>query len=404
MIAINRRRIQSQTYKYQCDSLNFDGTTYTNLDYKADQNTSVEVVFSINSGSAAQTRIFCGGGSSSGIWYDMYVNANGKLTCAFGEAYPSDIDGADGLIHSLFLDGYNRKAYVDGVLYAELDSVTGSSTQAMCVGAHGSNPKFLGKIYSVRIWQSGNLMCNFVPVLNEDNIPALYDKISGKIYIAANPQGTSINYIFKNMVNSQYAAKLDSTATWPVDMLCGLHESSNVNYSLRIKFKVGDQSNPKDTVFNAMWENGPSGYPGEVFRVGSGNNTTNVDFDLGPAGGVYDGFEHSSTVITNIGTVLDTTINVTAQNVPTHNKSSFLFGSFDANNNPFRLGKDVHIKYVRLIHNGVKVREIYVKPLYQINSQGNVGAVAAYCLYDVVSDCVLISKNGTYLIRGDKLT
>ena len=80
-------------------------------------------------------------------------------------------------------------AWVDGVLKYSNVSFTGTyisgTPQAIFGDAYDSSTvKELtsSKVYSLKMWQNGELVRNFIPVLDANGVPCMYDKTNDKYY------------------------------------------------------------------------------------------------------------------------------------------------------------------------------------------------------------------------------
>lgn len=41
---------------------------------------------------------------------------------------------------------------------------------------------FVGKVYGCKVWQDSVLVRDFIPVLDWNNVPCMYDKVSGELF------------------------------------------------------------------------------------------------------------------------------------------------------------------------------------------------------------------------------
>lgn len=64
------------------------------------------------------------------------------------------------------------------------------------VGDENGNP-FIGRIYYAKIWDNDILIRDFIPVIDGNNIPCMYDKIEGKFYHNVNAD----NFIAGPVIN-----------------------------------------------------------------------------------------------------------------------------------------------------------------------------------------------------------
>lgn len=80
---------------------------------------------------------------------------------------------------------FGNKAYFNG---AETNTLTRrNSTMTLFLFAYhhengtGSIQSAV-RMYSFKIWDSGNLIRDFIPVLDMDDVPCMYDKVSGELF------------------------------------------------------------------------------------------------------------------------------------------------------------------------------------------------------------------------------
>lgn len=68
----------------------------------------------------------------------------------------------------------------------DLPSEFQNSLYMFCLNSQGSGTLapdyFTGKIYYVKIWDGDNLLRDYIPVLDENGTPAMYDRVSGQLF------------------------------------------------------------------------------------------------------------------------------------------------------------------------------------------------------------------------------
>ena len=106
--------------------------------------------------------------------------------------------------------------YVDGTKIANFNTTTSFTTDGtiMLFGFTGLERNYLiGKMYCCKIWDNGTLVRDFIPVLDNLKIPALFDKVYKKLYYNA---GTGqFNYGYNDYKCE--LAYLESTSTQYID-------------------------------------------------------------------------------------------------------------------------------------------------------------------------------------------
>lgn len=93
----------------------------------------------------------------------------------------------------------------------------------------GSNGLFHGKIYSCKIYDNNTLVRDFIPVLDDNDVPCLYDNVTNQFYYN---QGTgNFTYVEKKFKKIMY---LESSGTQYIDT--GVYGGSNTR--IKMKFQM----------------------------------------------------------------------------------------------------------------------------------------------------------------------
>ena len=165
------------------------GTQYIDTGYKANINTKI-ILEAAYSGSATGTNYqqITGGRNS--------YHASSAIQCA----YRTDTElvlvdygtsGTSNYISVPRLEKFtvqiaNQNIKVNDTAYTQLGTFSGTSNYSLWIfddNASGSTEKnFTGKIYSYKIFENDTIIHNFVPALDTNNTPCLYDKVEGKFY------------------------------------------------------------------------------------------------------------------------------------------------------------------------------------------------------------------------------
>jgi hypothetical protein len=167
-------------YKLELPYIQSNGTQFIKTGLFPNQNYGVEVVYQTTSANAN-----CGLAGCDKAW-----GSNGfalfHLGLEYGNNKKSDLTTNDGKMHTLSLD--RGVAKLDG---NQIWSVSGTFTTAYEMyifatnRAGAVNQPFVGKIYSCKVWDNGTLIRDYIPVLDWDNVPCLYDKVTRKLYYNA---------------------------------------------------------------------------------------------------------------------------------------------------------------------------------------------------------------------------
>ena len=159
------------------DSLAFNGTQYIVTDFKPTNNTRIEIDFKRTDtsgqkflfGSRSADKQFTLGYYSTTVAYPMFGSTTGSL---------SDSGATANEIHtaSLGQDGY----YLDGECKKVFDTMNFTGIYDLYIGAANLNGSvdtrmFIGNIYAVRIYESGELVHELLPALSSEGDSGMYD-------------------------------------------------------------------------------------------------------------------------------------------------------------------------------------------------------------------------------------
>ena len=188
---------RKQKYKREVAYLESTGTQWIDTGYCPNGETAVECKFQFVGTPAVQTRPFgsnrSGTGTGSKMSLDMYVSSSGDIRYSFGlqdsgagkwtQFLPQTFP--DENIHTWYMDK-NIVKYDD----AEAKTAVGTVAQSTfpvylfwCnLNGQGTIQSFVGKIYHTKIWENGILVRDFIPVLDWNDVPCMYDKVSDELF------------------------------------------------------------------------------------------------------------------------------------------------------------------------------------------------------------------------------
>lgn len=91
----------------------------------------------------------------------------------------------------IMVEAYQGTVKIDGVVEIQITSGTGSmSSPLKLFSMSSSHPSYIN-LYSCKIYEEDNLKFDFIPVLDENGLPCLYDKVS-ETYFYNTGSGTFI--------------------------------------------------------------------------------------------------------------------------------------------------------------------------------------------------------------------
>ena len=89
-------------------------------------------------------------------------------------------------IHEVFTIGLSgNQAYFNGVETNTLQRKNAALTLFLFAYHHTNDTGSINtaiRMYSFRIWDGGNIIRDFIPVLDLDDVPCMYDKVSGALF------------------------------------------------------------------------------------------------------------------------------------------------------------------------------------------------------------------------------
>lgn len=121
------------------------------------------------------------------MFNEVWSNSAGEYYVRIGATHPTqrskilqlELDKRYTIVHDNL--GSDFLNYVNGKLVLSLDKLQTSKNETIGLG-HRSGGGLKGKIYNVKFWDDRGLVRDFIPVLDSNNKPALYDKVEEKFY------------------------------------------------------------------------------------------------------------------------------------------------------------------------------------------------------------------------------
>ena len=139
----------------------------------------------------------------------------------------------------------DNKIYADDVLLTEFTKDLNTSNRMLLYSGDGVN-RYPNMIYFCKLWEpnSGLLVRDFIPVLDWDMKPCMYDKISGKLFYNQNTSGDDFSYGRE----IHYVDYLESTGTQYIDTGVKLTN----NYSVELDYQLTQASQSRAGLFGAL--------------------------------------------------------------------------------------------------------------------------------------------------------
>lgn len=122
--------------------------------------------------------------STKGAYYSVYVGNTNKYSYSWGngyENYETPLADTNRHVYDVSINGF----YLDDVL---LGTVTGTentpSKTNFLFWANSTSRKFVGKIYSAKIYEGDTLVRDFVPCYRKsDNVAGMYDLVTETFFV-----------------------------------------------------------------------------------------------------------------------------------------------------------------------------------------------------------------------------
>lgn len=255
------------------------GGQYIDTGYAANLNTAVEVTFQTNSGNKWLFGSRTSGGaantyaihvsSMNSIWFQM---ANDSSSTQFSTSNFSN--------KQTTITVNKDAAYLNGTQIGTVGRTSfGENTLSLYLGVinangSGTDRPFVGKIYSSRIWDNGELVRFFVPARDKDGNIGFYDLVTKQMYLNAGTgnfaYGHSINYIVNGGTIDADAPKTFVSSNLPIT----LPVPTRAGYEFGGWFLSSDFSGAAQTTI-------PAGTDSNVYVYAKWIKTYNITYHLG---------------------------------------------------------------------------------------------------------------------------
>ena len=255
------------------------GGQYIDTGYVANLNTAVEVTFQTSSGNKWLFGSRTTGGASNTyavhvssmntIWFQM---ANDSSSTQFSVGNIKDKQST--------LTVNKDAAYLNGTRIGTVGrSSFGDNTLSLYLGVinangSGTDRPFVGKIYSMRIWDNGELARFFVPARDKDGNVGFFDLVTKQMYLNAGSgsfaYGHSINYIANGGTIDASAPKTFVSSDLPIT----LPTPTRTGYEFGGWFLSADFSGAAQTTI-------PAGTDSNVYVYAKWIKTYNIIYHLG---------------------------------------------------------------------------------------------------------------------------
>ncbi|MBR4856962.1 MAG: hypothetical protein IKU94_10110 [Bacteroidaceae bacterium] len=180
---------QSKVYKTELAYLEGTGTQWINTGiHPTDSSIKSEVKIAYSSTSTGQ---LMGAGTAGTERFNFGVES-GRFRFGFGRSWfdaNSEVKTPDTEPHIWVLDAEAQAGYIDGVEQKTTNTYLPGGSRAFVLFARGSSTnsaengnRTKGKLYYAKLWNAGTLVRDLIPVLDWNDRPCMYDKVSGELF------------------------------------------------------------------------------------------------------------------------------------------------------------------------------------------------------------------------------
>lgn len=179
---------QKKMYKTELAYLESTGTQYIDTNFFADDACGFEIKQQKATVDGDLISIgTCGTGDSR--WCCNITRSGNFLSWNTANSIKSVVDTNDHVYSMNYLN--DRKRCMDGVEYTPISTTLSANASMYPVALFGvtwrsatasAGSRWRGKIYYARITQGENVVRDFIPVLDWDDRPCMYDKVTGELF------------------------------------------------------------------------------------------------------------------------------------------------------------------------------------------------------------------------------
>lgn len=173
------------------------GTQYIDTGFKPNNNSKVEINMYYKKGTSSNVGMFLYGARNEGAvaMFGCYIDASTDLShgdrveARYGTQNASRLSISNASRHYFIQD--KNKFIIDNSTTQTLNTATFQTNYNMTIfamntgGTVGTYTLNGNRLYYMRIYDNGNLVRDFIPVLDSNNVPCLYDKVTKSFFYNA---------------------------------------------------------------------------------------------------------------------------------------------------------------------------------------------------------------------------
>lgn len=172
-------------YDAQVEYIATDGNQYIDLGIIG--NAATDALYIDFQATTAKTQARLIAANRTAAPCQIYVNGSGKAGYRQASSWggPAIPDEFGTTRHTWLCDYLNLRNTIDGADYAMDTASTGTSyTSLLLAGPYTNQNKFVGRIYACKIYRSGTLLLDLIPV-RIGTVGQMYDRVSGAFFTNA---------------------------------------------------------------------------------------------------------------------------------------------------------------------------------------------------------------------------
>lgn len=179
---------ETKPYKTELEYIESTGTQWISTGIFPNDNTiKLEVKVAYNNTSTGQ---LMGSGTSGNERFNFGIESS-RFRFGFGGSWfnaNSEVLEPDTNPHVWILDANTRVGSIDGVTETTNNTYIPTGSRAIVLFARGtssvaeSGNRIKGKIYYAKVWNKGELVRDFIPVLDMNDVPCMYDKVTDELF------------------------------------------------------------------------------------------------------------------------------------------------------------------------------------------------------------------------------
>lgn len=358
----------SKPYKQELEYIESTGTQYIDVLFVPNQNTRVVMDAQLTSSASSQFYFSArtsGGQQNFGFLY----NGSGVARSDYGE---SKVTMSLNATTRVLIDKNKNVCTVNGTVLTNVASTfTCPNNLALFASLDSGNALYFSSmiLYSCQIYDNGTLIRDYIPVLDWNNNPCLYDKINKRFYYNAGTGAFMCDYSANLPTGYTLANYIQSSGTQRIDT--GIAYNANNEYVIETECKVTSG----DGTYSGWNAGGAFGVASGKWSNGAANGSISATTFTKVTITIQSGSSTNSIMVLNQNGTTET-ITRTHPSIASYATTNYPIFAYTNNSGGILGYISMQCKYLRLYQNGELVRNFIPCK----NGSSVVG------LYDLVND------------------